>query len=190
MKKVLAVVLAVMMMFSCFAVASSAAQINVTSEYTKGNVTNDQVAILFNFNGGSSRDQLPVYNNGNFEMQTVSGSFIWLPESSTALVKGSSIQLPVVTAPSGQAFTGWRCQLDNKLYAQTDYFVIPEDHNSSDYIQFIAEYTTAEAEGDTMATIMGILIKIFGALLGFLLYNGDTEAGIAFMENALAGILG
>lgn len=188
MKKVLAVVLAVMMMFSCFAVASSAFE--VTSEYTKGNVTNDQVAILLNFNGGSSRDQLPVYNNGNFEMQTVSGSFIWLPESSTDLVKGSSVQLPVVTAPSGQSLTGWRCSLDNKLYAATDYFVIPEDHNSKSYIQFIAEYTTAEAEGDTMATIMGILIKIFGALLGFLLYNGDTEAGVAFMENALAGILG
>ena len=188
MKKILAVVLAVMMMFSCLAVASSAFE--VTSEFTKGNVTNDQVAILLNFNGGSSRDQLPVYTNGDFVIQNVSGSYIWLPESSEDLKKGASIQLPVATGADGKVLTGWRCSLDNKLYAATDWYKIPEDHSSKSYIQFIAEYTTAEAEEDTMATIMGILVKIFGGILGFLLFNGDTEAGVKYMENALAGILG
>ena len=40
-----------------------------------------------------------------------------------------------------------------------------------------------------MATILGILIKVFGAIIGIVMYQGDTEAGVALMEKVLGGIL-
>ncbi len=189
MKKVLSIILAVMMIFSCVAMSASALG-EVSATFQNGKILADQVAICLDFNGGSARDTLYVYNNGLFvETDGVSGVYYCLPKNETELVKNTGFVFPVVTAKEGQQFTGWRHTVTNKLYAATDVYVIPEAEAGST-VQFIAEYTTAAAEGDTLATIMSVLVKVFGSIIGFILFNGDAAAGQAYVQNLIGDILG
>lgn len=55
-------------------------------------------------------------------------------------------------------------------------------------LRFEAVFMLGETE-DTMGTILNILIKVFGAIIGIVMYQGDTEAGAALMEKVLGGIL-
>ena len=51
-----------------------------------------------------------------------------------------------------------------------------------------AQYYNAAADGDTLGNILGILTKVFGAILGILFYGGDTESGVAMMDKIFSGL--
>lgn len=194
MKKILSVILAVMMLFGALSMGASAAT-TVTDPYDfiEGNMVNqDQVVLVFNFNGGTSKTAVRVYDttSKSFVSETVSGTYIMVPEKSNELVVGNQITLPSVTPAEGSSFVGWYCEDDGVTYTTVpNGYTIPA-YAGQKVITFTAWYEPAEAETDVMATVLGILTKVFGAIIGIILYNGDTEAGVAMMEKMLGGILG
>ena len=114
---------------------------------------------------------------------------------------GSAINLPVVLpANATDIFQGWeiigygRSDVALKDYksgtviAGGTQFELPSNC-AGQILTFNARYTAGVAEEDTLGTILGILIKVFGAIIGILMYQGDTEAGAALMEKVLGGIL-
>lgn len=194
MKKILSVILAVMMLFGALSMGASAATtVSDPYDFIEGNMVNqDQVVLVFNFNGGSSKTAVRVYDTESkgFVSETVSGTYIMVPETSNDLVVANSVTLPSVTPPSGSSFTGWYCEEDGVTYT-----TVPNGYKIPTYagqkvITFTAWYEPAEAETDVMATVLGILVKVFGAIIGIILYNGNTEQGVALMEKMLGGIMG
>ncbi len=193
MKKVLAVVLAVMMLFATVAVGASAVTVN--EQWFGGEdpiATQDQVVFYFYFNGGTNKGVLPVYNTttGNFVETAageVSGTYIMLPADDAVQKAGYYITLPQVTPPDGRSFAGWQCMTDRQYYVGGTQWAIPVNAGGT-IIEFQAAYDAAEAEEDTLQTILGILIKVFGAIIGIVLYSGNTDQGVAMMEKVLGGI--
>ena len=45
-----------------------------------------------------------------------------------------------------------------------------------------------EPDEDTLGKILGVMTTIFGALLGIIMFKGDTEAGVAMVQKVLGGI--
>lgn len=194
MKKILSVILAVMMLFGALSMGASAAT-TVTDPYVfieSGKVNQDQAVLVFNFNGGKSKNSVVVFDTSTNKpvYEVVSGTYIMVPTADNELVVGNDVTLPGVTPPSGSVFSGWYCEADGVTYTTVpNGYTIPANAGQK-VITFKAWYEPAEAETDVMATILGILSKIFGAIIGIILYNGDTEAGVALMEKMLGGILG
>ena len=194
MKKILSVILAAMMLFSGFAFSASAAE----ESWLPGDVSSSQCVLVFSFNNGKAKTSLPVYdpNLGNFvATDAVTGTYRMLPTSADAHKAGTFVYLPQVTPPEGSQFDGWYVEAQ---YSPTGYpmsltggsvYYIPEGAAGKE-IQFTAWYSPAEPEEDTMAVVMGILIKVFGAIIGILMYGGNTEAGVQMMEKILGGVLG
>ena len=198
MKKILSVILAVMMIFGSLAVSASAASIDLThsTNWYPGGFAANQTVLIFDFNGGKATGKYYDVWDGTTFVATdeISGTYIQLPVSATDLVAGTSaVVLPFVTPPSGSAFMGWDVQIDyspdgyNTLLAGNSYYRIPASA-AGKTITFKAWYTSGEQEEDTMATILGILVKVFGAIIGILMYGGDTEAGVAMMNQILGGL--
>lgn len=200
MKKILSVLLAVMMLFGALSISSSAANyVNnatdakaIMAEKTAG-TDNYHVVICYNVNGGTMKNAVRVYDKdlNNFTpVEAVSGYYFRIPENANDLYIGQTITLPTVTAPDGYQFDGWFCA--NESYAANGSFEITYDKIDSNTgcIEIKAGYSPSEIEGDTMATVMNILIKVFGAIIGILFYNADTAAGVKLMEQILGGIMG
>lgn len=203
MKKALSLFLAVLMLFSCVAVNASA---TYESEYHgDGKVaTYDQCVVTFNPAGGSFQDAVVTYDKDldnpwvSYAAGAYTGTLVKAPTDSTAMKPGSQIQMPWVTAPSGLAFVGWECRgYVNSSVVTGDYsnvisgntlYTLP-DNCAGQVLQFVARYTSGAVEEDTLTKVMGIMIKIFGAIIGILMYQGDTEAGVALMEKVLGGLL-
>lgn len=197
MKKILSVVLAVMMLFSVMSVGASAASKYPDQWHREGLANDDQAVLVFNIMGGTMRDPQYVYDpvNGVQLVSGVTGTYVMLPFNEEANKIGSVIVLPIVTPQSGMAFLGWEYTDPSGLrhtLAGNSTFYITEAHftgNQYGVINFTAVYTSAEPEEDTMAMILSILTKIFGAIIGIVLYGGDTEAGVALMNKVLGGLL-
>lgn len=198
MKKILSVVLAIMMLFSVMTVGASATSKYPDQWHREGLANDNQAVLVFNIMGGSMRDPQLVYNatTGGFDnVSGVTGTYVMLPFNDEANIVGSVIVLPIVTPQSGMAFLGWEYTDPSGLrhtLAGGSTFYITEAHftgNQYGVINFTAVYTSAEPEEDTMATVLSILTKIFGAIIGIVLYGGDTEAGVALMNKVLGGLL-
>lgn len=198
MKKILSVVLAVMMIFGSFAISASAASEPIwNGDSWNGEFAAGQCTIRFDFNGGKPVASLPVYESavGKFIYTAdVPDPYIMYPTSPDALVAGKSyIWMPDVEAPSGSKFKFWEVQMEfspdgyNNTVPGDAQYRIPAGA-AGKQITFIARYGAAAAEEDTLGTILGILTKIFGAIIGILLYGGDTEAGVAMMDKILGGL--
>lgn len=200
MKKILSVMLAIMMLFGALSVSASA----LTHQQYVNMLPSDKsaVIIVFEFYGGTSKKALPVYNpdapNGeNFVLtEEVGDTYYMLPGAGGNLLQfGSSVKMPSVTPPEGKAFVGWECSTrDNELTAGSTFTITYDDINkayASDYgvIYMEAIYEAAEPEGDTMATVLGILMKVFGTILGILFLDGSSSAGVELMEKVLGGLL-
>lgn len=201
MKKALSLFLAVLMLFSCLAVNASAYQSDYHGE---GKVaTNEQCVVIFNPAGGKFQDAITTYDKNldnpyiSYAANEYTGTYVMVPRSTTEMKPGSQIMLPMMTPQSGYAFKGWECRGYQSGKATSYYgqpfvggwiFTLPEDC-AGEVLQFTAIYSAAEPEEDTMAKVMGIMIKIFGAIIGILMYQGDTEAGVALMEKVLGGLL-
>ena len=191
MKKLLAVLLAVITLCSVIGVGASA--VNYNDYFTNGVVDpTTQVILVFDLNGGSLKNAARVYNTttGQFEILNgadITGQYIMLPLDQTTQNVGQYVQLPYVTPSSGNDFKGWFCYDDGVTHAGGSDYRIPAGKEGN-VIQFCASYIPAEAEEDTFATVLGILIKVFGAVAGILLYNGDTEKGIALFDKILGAL--
>ena len=188
MKKVLSLFLAVIMLFGALSIGASA----VTAEdYAKGDLVNaNQAVLVFKFNGGKSYGTHHIYNvtTNDFDYAQVEGNYIMLPYDDDDLIVGTNITLPDVIPSKGDKFIGWYCEEDGKTYAvASNGYQIPA-YAGKKVITFTAWYKPAEPESDTLGTILGILTKVFGAIIGIVLYGGDTEAGVALMNKVLGGL--
>ncbi len=200
MKKVLSLILAVIMIFGTLAIGASAAPDAVTDEYhASGLVKDNQIILLFNLNGGTMATAQLTYDSqaGWTYKEGITGFYYCLPREATAHQPGTSIPLPDVNAPSGLKFVGWEFIDENNnqyvLGAGSPFYfedwMLTGTNNTYGVVQLKARFTSAEAETDTLTTILGILTKVFGAIIGIVLYGGDTEAGVALMNKVLGGIM-
>ncbi len=202
MKKVLAVLLSVMMLFGALSFSSSAASTSIPYfNEINGNPAlanpRTQVIVVFQLLGGTLKSGVNVYDEETNKFTWVEGfdepTYIMLPRNSEDLKPESVIQLPAVTPPSGYSFDGWHCRgvagiQEYATYAANSAFEIPAG-SAGQVIEFRAAYSPAEIEPDTMETIMTILVKVFGTIIG-LLFLSDAQAGMEMMENLLGQLLG
>lgn len=196
MKKILAVLLSVMMLFSVLSVGASA--LDTSDIYLQGVLTK-QVILSFNLNGGSIKGGVRVYEGLDSNDQPIftynsrfsEGVYYMIPETTDSQVAGkSTVTLPRVNPPSGYAFNGWYCYLTNETYAANRPFDIPY-YAAGTVIEFAADYTRTEPEEDTMSGVMDILVKVFGAIIGLLFLQGEkdpVEAGMQMMEGLLENL--
>ena len=207
MKKVLAALLAVMMIFGMLSVGTSVAY--VSDEYTD-KVVNKQVILSFNLNGGTIKGGVKVYkglktdNNGNivrdangqvipvftYDNRYTDNMYYMIPDGEGSQIPGvSSVTLPSVSPPSDHAFNGWYCYSTNETYAANRTFDIPDVNTS--VIEFMADFTRTTPEEDTMSGVMDILVKVFGTIVGLLFLQGEADpvdAGMKMMENLLENL--
>ena len=208
MKKVLSVFLAVLMLFGALSVSSFAEETTapvVTPPMAYhdwwgegGPCSKEQAVLAFNLNGGSLKSETQIYNEetGTFEWKAgkdVTGVYYMVPQDPNTMKGGMGVVLPEVIAPSGQQFNGWYCEACpcetaqvGQTYAAAAVYKLPA--NCGGYlIQFRASYSPATIEEPTINKVVGILIKVFGAIIGLIVYQ-DTKQGIAFMERVLGDL--
>ena len=192
MKKLLSVLLATLMLFSVLGVSASASDI-YSNLYDQNLVDrNSQVIISFDLNGGSLKTGAYVYDTSRSDFvykdgADITGKYIMVPRTTDTQRVGQFIRLPAMTPPSGYQFDGWYCYFDSNKYASNADYKIPAG-SAGGVIEFYASYIPAEVEEDTFGSILKILIKVFGAIAGILIYNGDTEEGIALFEKILGAL--
>ena len=195
MKKVLSLFLAVLMLFGAISVSASAADIVSPWHGEGGPATSEQAVLKFKLEGGTLKMGAYVYDlkSGKFvytEPEDIGDEYVMVPLDGSSLKPGYFATLPQVTAPAGYQFDGWYCYEDNKAYAATyGGYKIPDD-GAGRVIEFHAAYSPTQPEEDTLTKIVGILIQIFGTIIGLIAFNGDTAAGQAMLDELLGGLLG
>lgn len=198
MKKILSVMLAVLTLFSVLSIGASAVEPGYfwNQQVTDGVVVSDNIhtILTFDFAGGTSTNALPVFDttkNGFVNVDAVGDTYIMLPgsKSDCYLTAGSSIKAPFVDAPENYKFNGWYCYENNEYYVAGEKITIPSDWIGK-VVEFEASYLPAKVEGDTMKTVLGVLTKVFGTILGILFLDGSSSAGIELVEKLLGGLLG
>lgn len=194
MKRIISVLLATLMLFSMLGVSATALNGDSYSDYYDNGLVNreSQVILTFDLNGGTLKIPTAVYDftKNDFVIKDgsdISGIYVKLPQDKNTQIVGQYVKLPAVNPPAGSAFDGWYCYEDGKTYAANRDYQIPAG-KQGDVIHFYAFYSPAEVEEDTFAAVLGILIKVFGAIAGILLYNGNTEQGIALFDKILGAL--
>lgn len=210
MKKALSLFLAVLMMFSVLGIGASAASDLPTGYFGEENssapASLDQVVIQYNLNGGSLKYSAVVRDEttGQFYMAagaSITGTYIQFPVNAacqidrTIMKPGMYVATPEVVAPSGSTFMGWTISYEdangvvhNTSCAGGESWMIPADAKTPQIVKATAKIVAAEAEEDTLTKVMGIMIKIFGAIIGIIMYQGDTAAGVELMEKVIGGL--
>ena len=209
MKKVLSVFLAVLMLFGALSVSSFAEETTapvVTPPMAYhdwwgegGPCSKEQAVLAFNLNGGSLKSETQIYNEetGKFEWKAgkdVTGVYYMVPQDPNTMKGGMGVVLPEVIAPSGQQFNGWYCEACpcetaqvGQTYAAAAVYKLPLNCGGT-LIQFRASYSPATIEEPTINKVVGILIKVFGFIIGFIAFDRDTKQGIAFMEKVFGDL--
>ncbi len=195
MKKALSLFLAVLMIFAAMSVSASAINIEPgdTTWFEGTGAPADkttQAVICFDLGGGTLKNAVYVYDleKGTFSVkENVAGKYYMVPLGPDSMKANSTVSLPVVTAPTGYQFDGWYCEETRSTYAANGLFLIDEGMVGN-VVHFRAAYSPATLEPDTMTKVMGILTKVFGAVIGLFMFAGDTSAGVALMEKILGGI--
>ena len=192
MKKVLAVLLSVMMLFAALSFNSSAApnygydgsdSLILTLRNT-GVINERQVVFCFNLQIGTMYGAVPVYDKDHktfTSTEGVTGRYYMIPDNSQALegvassnihTAGTSIILPSVIAPEGKNFDGWEYineKGDVSVCTAGSRFIIPKANYEANpdeaLIYFEAVYSTAEIEGDIFAKIISVLITLVSDFL-------------------------
>lgn len=205
MKKVLAVLLSVMMLFGALSVGATALD---TSDSYLQQVLTQQVVLSFNLNGGSIKGGVRVYEGLKedetgkmvptfvYDNRFTDSIYYMIPETTNPddpnydMAPYDTVVLPSVTPPSGYAFNGWYCYTTNETYAANRPFEIP-GYAAGTVIEFTADYSRSEPEEDTMAGVMEILVKVFGTIIGLLFLQSEpdpVDAGMKIMEQLLANL--
>ena len=198
MKKILSVMLAIIMLFGALSISASASTMSADdfwNKYVTDDILvnpNEHSILKFDFAGGSSTNALYVYDTakgGFVSTDGVSGIYVMLPGSQVGytLKPGSTIKTPYVEAPEGYKFNGWFCYGDGEYYVAGEKVTIPSDWKGR-VIDFEAQYIPAKGEGDTLKTVLGVLSKVFGTVIGILFLDGSSAAGIELVEKLLANI--
>lgn len=202
MKKVLSVMLAIMMLFGALSLNASAQTVtdmvddwqNGTSITVAGNTysTSESVVICFEFGAGSSLDPMPSYDTTTrtFTWSQVTGKYYLLPGTTLygKLTPGSYVRMPMVAAAEGEQLKYWYCSQTGEQIASDVDWKIPTGSAGTLYT-FRAVYGPAAAEEDTMTMVLGVLMKVFGTIVGLLFLDGSSAAGIELMEKLLGGLL-
>ncbi len=199
MKKVLALFLAIIMLFSVLSVSTYAAELDLESIKIQSN----QVILSFDLNGGTIKGGVRVYTPAYYDEDDnlVPASFSWsenylenmyymVPETTDTQLIGDTVRLPGVNPPSGYVFNGWYCVDLNSTHPGNRGFTIDDDLMGTKVVQFIADYSLETPEDDEMATVFDILVKVFGTIIGLLFLQGDdsVEAGMELMRDLLENL--
>ncbi len=192
MKKILSVILATLMLVSCFGVLASASiESDVNSFYDNNLADRDtEVICVFYPNGGKFKNYCNVYDTSISDFRIVfdyDQTYIRLPSSLDPQYPGHYVSLPVMSAPEGLQFDNWFCYYDKQTYGANGSYKIPEG-TAGRIIEFRAVYSPAEVEEDTFGMILDILIKVFGTIAGIILYNGNAEQGKMLFEQILGAL--
>lgn len=197
MKKLLSVLLAVLMIFSVMSVSASAAHFTSDGEaQVKANA--NQFVAKFDCNGSTTKNEVEIYDSeaiatGYFKTAIGEGIFYLVPRNDTQyLINGGRILLPSVNGTSTHDFRGWYCYNTKDTYAGNTEFTAQTSMftDNNRVLSFKADFEPKEIEQDTMSTIIDILCRIFGAILGILMFDGDTARGVEQMKQILGGVLG
>ena len=202
MKKILAVILAVMMLCGTMAMGTSAAELDtgLSQWHDAGLANNDQVIFIFNMGDGHLRDSYEVYTGvgaTGFEYQSgITGQYIMIPHGNDFVqAVGNYVDMPVCIPKdtTTHMFLYWERtsgSSKDQIPGGSPFLVTDDMINGPErgVVQFRAVYTSVDGGGDTLGTILGVLTKVFGAIIGILLYGGDTEAGVAMMDKILGGL--
>ncbi len=200
MKKVLAVLLSVVMLFGALSFSSSAAD-NIGDKGSlidtlraTGVINSSQVVLSFDLQSGSIYGSVPVYDsvNGFVPTEGVTGIYHMIPDNSKTMTgtygsklhtAGTYVILPSVVPPEGKVFDGWEYRNSEgvvRVYAAASRFEIPEGDyqafSEKAVLYFTAVYSPAEIEGDIFDTILSVLLGVAGKVLALLGINIDLDA--------------
>ena len=211
MKKFLAVILAVMMLFGTLAISSSAENYGQTNYWAINDLklANNQVVLCFQLKSGKITSGIWAYDidEGNFDYKEVyEGEYFYMvpdnryvkqedfDKGNLPQTAGKTIQLPDVTPPSGWVFNGWSTP-DGEVYVGGTSYTIPPyaGGTTGTIIRFEADYAPLEPEEDTMGGVMNILVKVFGAIVGLLFFSDEhgsdaIEEGMQLMQKLIGGL--
>ncbi len=199
MKKVLALVLAVMMLFGSMSINASAAVTDYKpseasiAKYTSlkkaGVIKSDQAILAFDAQNGTFYGELNVYDSKEetgFRTETgVTGVYYMIPDNlgsfNTNLVPGRYVILPQVIAPTGKVFDGWYSYYDDAIFSAGSKYIIPGDSNVGaedtfkGVLEFVAFYSPAPVEKDIFATIITTLVGLVAGLIAPLIGMEEEE---------------
>ena len=204
MKKVLALLLSVLVVFgtlsiSAFALSETDYEDLYNDTDSVYGLTHEQAILSFDLNGGKIKGGVWVYRNGGFTYVTNYSENVYdmVPDNSKNSDKegqtpGSRVTLPPVNPPSDCAFNGWYCYLTQETYPANYEFIIPESA-AGEVFHFMADYTNTAPEEEGMAAALDILVKVFGTIIGLLFYSNEygpsaTEYGMKIMTDLLSGL--
>lgn len=200
MKKILAVLLSIMMLFGAVSMSASAATaelyLDVNTVQTGvaiGNYTYETGDIVVRFNvqnGVINRGVTALTTVGTQIINGISSSFLMVTSINGDHIKaGSVIDLPFITAVEGKSHTGWKCEIgpDKQSYTAGQTYTVPEGYAGT-YIEFTPTFEITEPDEDTMTTIMNVLVKVFGAIIGLIVFTGDMEKGQALVQEMLGSL--
>ena len=211
MKKALSLFLAVLMLFGALSVSAFATDGTVVNPQYFGKYAdaNTQVIVDFSITNGTldDRSYLVMNEQGNgfswVKGTDISGTYTMYAVNTvgqydaTVMVPGYTIVMPGVKAANGWSCGGWKITyVDVNNVPQTvttgagseAFWTIPRDTKPGQIILARAIMNQTEPEEDTLGKILGIMTTIFGALLGIIMFKGDTEAGVAMVQKVLGGI--
>lgn len=200
MKKILSVMLAIMMLFGALSVSASAVEAQDLWGKTPGQVTltkGTHAILSFDYYGGKSYSNMICYDagTGKFIEAEASGIYLMLPGAynsqrfTTVDTYGDAVRMPIAVK-DGEMLLYWYCVETGQQLAPDSAWFVPEYEKSAQGVfHFTARYAPAEPEEDTMKTVLGVLTKVFGTILGILFLDGSSSAGIALVEKLLGGLL-
>lgn len=193
MKKILAVLLSVMMLFGALSFSSSATTYSETSGSDSliltlrktGVINPNQVIFCFELQRGTMLNEMPVYDREDkvFTYEAgVTGRYYMIPDNSAAYegvdastlhTAGTSIYLPSVVPPSGKVFDGWEYTdpktKEKRILSADSRFQIPNGTYATNpelaIIYFEAVYSPGEVEGDFLSKIISVLVSLLGDFL-------------------------
>lgn len=214
MKKILSVFLAVLMLFGSLAVSSSAASTAVDApglqeaiDAIKANYGGEgamydatlnpdgYVVVCYAVGAGSYMYDVPAYDVTlkKIVLTTTPGEpYFEIPEHKDEnYITYGNYQLPYVRDTEEKQFIGWTCSANHKTYTAGATVQLTSDMitGNSDCIYFTAEYLSVAPQSDVLETVINVLVKVFGSIIGFVFFGGDADAGVKFMQDMIAGIL-
>lgn len=217
MKKILSVFLAVLMLFGALSVSSTAVSTAVSAPglsqaiakikevygenamYDAETNPTGRVVICYAIGDGSYMYDVPAYDTSKpagedyIVWTTTPGEpYYQIPTNKDENYIGyGNYQLPYVRDTEELQFVEWICSGNQEAYPAGKVLQLSSDmiSGTSNCIYFTAKYITIAPQSDVLETVINILVKVFGSIIGFVFFSGDPDQGVEFMQDMIAGIL-
>ena len=213
MKKILSVFLAVLMLFGALSISSSAASTAITAPglqqaidkieatYGKGSMYNEKtnndgyVVVSYSIGVGEFMEDVYAYDvaTDKIVLTTTPGDpYYQIPSNPDEnYITYGGYKLPYVRDTEEKQFIQWICSGNQQTYPAGKVITLSEDmiSGTSNCIYFTAEYLTVTPQSDVLETVINVLVKVFGSIIGFIFFGGDPDAGTKFMQDMIGGIL-